>query len=49
MQGPDNIWDVWVMDVHGFRVLIVNQYFPETSDDINAELREVVESIRFVP
>jgi hypothetical protein len=48
-QGPDNIWDVWVIDVEGFRVLIVNQYFPETSDEIKAELREMVQSIRFVP
>lgn len=49
VQGPDNIWDVWVIDVEGFRVLIVNQYFPETPDDIKAELRAMVESIRFVP
>jgi hypothetical protein len=49
VQGPDNIWDVWVIDVEGFRVLIVNQYFPETPDDIKAELREMVESIGFAP
>jgi len=47
VQGPDNIWDVWVIDVDGFRVLVVSQYFPETDDDIKAELREMVESIRF--
>lgn len=23
VQGPDNHWDIWVVDVHGFRVLIV--------------------------
>lgn len=49
VQGPDNTWDVWVIDAAEFRVLIVNEYFPETSDDIKAELREMVESIRFVP
>ena len=48
-QGPDNIWDVWVIDVDGFRVLIVNQYFPDTSEDIQTDLRDIVESIRFVP
>jgi hypothetical protein len=48
-QGPSNIWDVWVMDVGGFRVLIIANYFPETPVEIKAELRTVVESIRFVP
>jgi hypothetical protein len=49
VQGPDNHWDVWVIDAGGFRVLIVNEYFPETPDDIKSELREMAESIRFIP
>ena len=49
MQGPDNTWDVWVIDVEGFRVLIVTQSFPDTPDDVKAELREMAESIGFVP
>lgn len=49
VQGPDNLWDVWVMDVDGFRVLIVTEYFPDTPEDILAQLREMVESMRFVP
>jgi hypothetical protein len=48
-QGPNNLWDVWVMDVNGFRILIVANRFPETPADVSAELREIVESIRFVP
>jgi hypothetical protein len=48
-QGPGNIWDVWVMNVNGFRILIVADYFPETPDDIKTELRAMAESIRFVP
>ena len=48
-QGPNNIWDVWVMNVNGFRVLLVNEYFPETSADVKAELRAIVESITFKP
>lgn len=48
VQGPDNHWDIWVVDV-GFRVLIVAQYFPETPDDIKREIREIAESIEFDP
>jgi len=48
-QGPSNIWDVWVMDVDGFRLLIVADYFPHTSESIRTQLRQMVESIRFVP
>jgi hypothetical protein len=48
-QGPSNIWDIWVMGVNGFRILIVAQYFPSTPADVTAELHEIAESIRFVP
>ena len=48
VQGPDNIWDVWVMDIDGFRVLIITQYFPDTPEDVTTELRDMVESIQFV-
>ena len=49
VQGEDNIWDVWVIDADGFRVLIVNEYFPGTPDQVKSELRAMAESIRFVP
>lgn len=48
MQGPNNIWDVWAMDVDGFLLLITNEYFPETPHDVKAELRAIAESVRFV-
>lgn len=48
-QGPDNVWDVWVMDVDGFRVLIVAHHFPGTTDKVRTQLREMAESIRFAP
>ena len=48
-QGPNNLWDVWVMDVNGFRILIVGETFPETPAAVKAELRAIVASIRFVP
>jgi hypothetical protein len=48
-QGPGNVWDVWVMDVDGFRVLVVAQQFPGTPAEVRTELRAMAESIRFVP
>jgi len=49
LQGPDNRWDIWVMDVGRVRVLIVAEYYPGTSAKIRAELRHMAESIRFAP
>jgi hypothetical protein len=46
-QGPSNIWEVWVLDVEGHRVLIVANYFPGTSARTIAQLRQMVETIRF--
>jgi hypothetical protein len=46
-QGPRNIWEVWVLDVDGHRVLIVIDYFPGTSTRTIAQLRQMVKSIRF--
>lgn len=48
-QGPSNRWDVWVVDVDGDRVLVVNQYFPGTPPKVVDELGEMVESLRFHP
>ena len=49
LQGDENRWDLWVMNVNGVRVVIMTEYFPETPDDIKAELRAMAESIRFRP
>jgi hypothetical protein len=46
-QGPSNIWEVWVLDVAGHRVVIVAQYFPDTPARTIAELKQMVKSIRF--
>jgi hypothetical protein len=48
-QGPNNFWNLWVMDVDGLRFIILAQEFPGTSADDSADLRAMVESIRFVP
>jgi hypothetical protein len=44
-QGPNNQWDVWVMDVDGFRVVVVAQHFPDTPTEVATQLQEMVESI----
>lgn len=49
LQGPQNRWDHWVMGVNGVRVVIMAEYFPETPEDIKAELRAMAESVRFKP
>ena len=49
LQGEENRWDLWVMNVNGVRVVIMAEYFPETPKDIKAELRAMAESIRFTP
>lgn len=49
VQGPDNHWDVWAVDVDGTRVVVVTQYFPGTSEEITTELRAMVESMDFSP
>jgi hypothetical protein len=48
-QGPDNIWNVWVIDVDRLRMLLLVQEFQQTPEQDSAELRAMVESIRFVP
>jgi hypothetical protein len=47
-QGPTNIWEVWVLNVDGHRVVIVADCFPGTSARTITALREVVKSIRFL-
>jgi hypothetical protein len=49
LQGPQNRWDLWVMNIKGVRVVIMAEYFPETQRGIKAELQAMAESIRFTP
>lgn len=48
-QGPGNIWNLWIIDVDGLRMVLLAQEFPGTPAEDKAELREMVESIRFLP
>lgn len=49
LQGAGNRRDIWVMNVNGVRVLIMAEYAPDTPKDNKAEIRAMVESIRFAP
>jgi hypothetical protein len=49
VQGIDNQWDVWAVDVDGNRVVVVAQRFPGTSAQVGAQLDDMVESIAFRP
>jgi hypothetical protein len=48
-QGPDNRWQVWIVDVDGERVIIVSQDYAGTSAERSAEQQAIVDSIRFQP
>ena len=48
-QGPDNRWHLWILDVDGVRVVIQGQDFPGTSAQDQAEIQDIVESIRIEP
>ena len=48
-QGPNNLWSVWVIDIDGFRMIVLTQGFPGTPAKDKVELRSMVESIRFLP
>jgi hypothetical protein len=48
-QGPSNIWNLWVIDVDGYRMVVLASDFAATPAPTRAELRAMGESIRFMP
>ena len=48
-QGPDNRWQLWILDVEGERMVIVSQNYADTSAERLAEQQAIVESIQFRP
>ena len=44
-QGPDNRWDVWILDVEGERIVVLGTYFPGTSAEDRAEQQAIIDSI----
>jgi hypothetical protein len=48
-QGPNHLWHLWVLDVEGVRVVIRADTYPGTAREVQAELTEIVDSIRIEP
>ena len=48
-QGPDNRWEVWILDVEGERLILVAQNFAGTSSEDLAEQQAIVDSIQIQP
>ena len=48
-QGPSDVRDVWVINVDGYRMIVLAGWFAATPAAVRAELGAMVESIRFVP
>ena len=44
-QGPDNRWDVWILDVEGERIVVLGTYYPGTSAEDLAEQQAIIDSI----
>ena len=48
-QGPGNVWHLWILDVEDERIVIFIQDFPGTPEALQAEARDIVESIQIQP
>jgi hypothetical protein len=48
-QGPGNRWNIWILDVAGTRLVILGHDFPTTSPSDQAQLQDIVASVRIEP
>ena len=48
-QGPDNLWQLWILDVDGDRLIITATSFPATSAADLAAQQAIVDSIQLKP
>ena len=48
-QGPDNQWNVWILDVEGERIVVFSTSFPGTSAEDLAEQQAIVDSLVIEP
>ncbi len=46
-MGPNELWRVWILDVGGQAVALTARSFPGTTDQSNAELQQILDSIVF--
>jgi hypothetical protein len=47
-QRPGQVDQIWILKVHGVRLLVDAAYLPEATSQDRAELERVVDSIRFI-
>lgn len=47
LNGPDQVIQVWILEVGGQRVTISTYTYPGTTDEAKAELQAILESIVF--
>ena len=48
-QGPDNRWNVWILDVEGERIVVLATSFPGTSAEDLAEQQAIIDSLVIEP
>lgn len=48
-QGPNNRWDVWILDVEGDRLIVIATHFPGTSAEDLAEQQGIIDSLVIEP
>jgi hypothetical protein len=48
-QGPNALWRIWVLDVDGVRVVVRSDSFPGTTQQVQAQLAAIVDSIQIEP
>jgi hypothetical protein len=45
-QGPDQRWQLWVLDVDGLRVVVRADTYPGTQPEVRQQLQGIVDSLR---
>ena len=48
-QGPGHRWHLWILDVEGVRVVVESADYEGTTEEVQAELEAMVDSIQIEP
>ena len=48
-QGPNALWRIWILNVNGVRVVVRADSFPDTTPQVQAQLKAIVSSIQIEP